>query len=336
MIRAVRPRVILGYDLGGTNARATLCRTNQGFSTRIQLKEGTDRRGGLAVVDQMVRMAEALKKQEGITAYDVVGVSFAGPFDSNRGVVLAAPNIDGFEGFELTRTLQEKLGAPAFGENDANCGAVSAHGIVDAAGMDDFLWVTVSSGFGAGMYVNGQLVRGHSFRAGEIGHESLYSDRSIGNFCGCGGKGHAENFAGVGLRMLFNNLNYSRESSLGAYEGCLDMNTYDAKDICEAASAGDAVCLEAVKTSANEIAHTLANYVVLMDPEAIFVSGSLGQNSLYFRLLQEAFDATPIAFRWDAKAKHDMLRLSTVEDPCLVGALVLADEKLTALEAQRA
>jgi glucokinase len=173
------PRFI-GLDLGGTQLRAAL--VDAGGAVLAAERRPTDTTGPAAVLAQMAAMMAAL----GTDGVQAVGVGIPGTFDGASGTVLGIPALAGWSGMPLASQLRDATGLPAVLENDAKAAAIGEWHAGAGAGSDNFAYVTVSTGIGAGIIADGRLLRGAGGLAGEIGHTRI-TDQPV--VCACGRTG---------------------------------------------------------------------------------------------------------------------------------------------------
>jgi glucokinase len=182
---------LVGIDLGGTKIYAVVF---DGDRVLAEGKAKTPTQGGpLAVVDAMAAVVRELGPVEDLTA---IGVGAPGVIDpADEGTVQQAPNLPGWmEPFDVAGALSSALGGvPVAVDNDVNVGTLAEHRMGAGKGADNLLGVFVGTGIGAGLVLDGELRRGPTGAAGEIGHMIV---RRGGRLCGCGGRGHLEAYAG--------------------------------------------------------------------------------------------------------------------------------------------
>jgi len=177
----------IGIDLGGTKVYGVVVHSDK---VRKDAKLKTPTEGGpTAVVETIVAVIDDLGGTDGIKG---VGIGAPGAVDHEAGVVKQAPNLAGWQAQDvpLGPLVSKALGGvPVFVENDANVGTLAEHKRGAGKGTSDILGVWVGTGVGGGLILDGQLRRGPTGFAGEIGHTVVVKD---GRMCGCGHKGHLE------------------------------------------------------------------------------------------------------------------------------------------------
>ena len=184
----------LGFDIGGTKLAVALGDADGKLAARRRrplAPSGDPRRD----VDAMLRDARELLAEAGVGAgaLEGVGIAAPGPIDASRGVVEHPPNLPGWECVPLTAWFADALGVPAHLENDANAAALAEWRFGAGQGARDLVYLTMSTGVGAGLVLDGRLYRGARGNAGEVGHVPVEWD---GERCGCGRRGCLEAYVG--------------------------------------------------------------------------------------------------------------------------------------------
>ena len=262
-------------DLGGTNVRAIVA----GLDGKIS---GSDRRpsrasDGLdATIETLLASLEGACSEAGVEAGVLRGLGVASPgwVDTERGVVPAAPQLIGWRDVPLVEILQERLGVTVRLENDANAAALGENAFGAGRGTRHMLYITVSTGVGAGIIADGRLYRGAKGSAGEIGHTII--DPS-GPPCGCGSRGCLESLSsGTAIaRRAAEAADRGGSAILAAIrerEGRLG-----ARQVADAARQGDAASAAIYEEAGRFLGIALANAVNLLSPEAIILGGGVMQ-----------------------------------------------------------
>ena len=190
-----------------------------------------------------------------------IGVSAGAPADAQRGLVFAAPNLPGWgaEGFPLAQRLSEALGGlPVRVENDADATALAEHRFGAGRGTRNMAFLTVGTGIGSGLILNGALHRGRRGAGGEIGHIAVVPG---GRVCLCGLRGCLEAYAsGPAVGKIALEQGWQGEAS--------------GRGVIEGARQGDAACLAALTQAAEHLGQGLATLAMLLDLERV-VLGTL-------------------------------------------------------------
>jgi glucokinase len=280
--------------------------------------------GPPAVIEAAAEALRAAREAAGSAgrAVDAIGISSPGPLDPWRGVVLSPPNLGtAFHGVPFAAEIEEQVGLPAFLERDTNVAALAESAYGAARGCRDFLYLTVSTGFGGAIVSEGRLILGPDGTAGELGHLQVELD---GPLCGCGGSGHVEAMcSGRALardartavdtgRSPFLNRRLEEKRSAAGPTTADDRATaaagepartttrtsgptpatveLDAHDVADGDAAGDAICRELMERARAAFAAAVVGAVNLLNPSLIVVGGAIadGQGDLLFGPAREA------------------------------------------------
>ena len=279
-------RLVFAVDLGGTHLRVAL--VDDTGRIRNHLKQETPR-AAENVVDALVSAAQKWDSDK----LPVVATSIMvpGAVDSAKAEVLQAPNLPSLVNFGLKPELERRLGWPVVLENDANAAAVGEMWLGAARGCRDVVSVTLGTGVGGGVILDGKLWRGSHGSAGEIGHTTV--DPFSGLKCKCGNTGCLELFASATaiVRMTRENLSLFHGSRLKS-------DDLTAEQVYEAGRDGDELALAVFKRFGMYLGVGLANLINLIDPEIIVISGGavngwdLFAPEMYRQVEERAFRTT--------------------------------------------
>ena len=270
-------RYIVGVDIGGTNVVVGTVQED-GHSLHGFQTEPTDRSGGPgATVDQVNRLVAASLSQaraELGSAIDVVGVGIGspGPLDTRSGTVLLTPNL-GWTEMPLRDRVAAAAGLPATLDNDANCAVLGEWWRGAAQGGKVVVGLTIGTGIGGGIVLDGKIYHGANDYAGEIGHASI---DQAGRRCNCGNYGCLEAYASgpAVARRAVEGLEAGAESRLAEYvDG--NMAAITARTVSQAASDGDVFCLEVIRETAHYLGGAIANLVNIFNPDTVVVCGGV-------------------------------------------------------------
>ena len=269
------PDLYGAIDLGGTNVRAIVA----GLDGKIS---GDDRRpsrasDGLdATIEALLASLGRACSEAGVEASDLRGLGVATPgwVDTERGVVPAAPQLIGWRDVPLVEMLQERLGVTVRLENDANAAALGENTFGAGRGTRHMLYITVSTGVGAGIIADGRLYGGAKGSAGEIGHTIV--DPS-GPRCGCGNNGCLESLSS-GTAIARRAAEAADRGDSAALAGIREREgRLGARLVAEAARKGDAASVAIYEEAGRFLGIALANAVNLLSPEAIILGGGVMQ-----------------------------------------------------------
>lgn len=269
-------RFVLGIDIGGTNLVVGSV-AEDGSALVASASEPTHSEAGATdVVDRLVGLAEraiASTRREAPGAEILgVGVGAPGPLDTKRGIVLLTPNL-GWVNMPLRQLIHDRLGLPAALDNDANCAVLGEWWVGAARGARHAIGITIGTGIGGGLIIDGQLYHGASDVAGEIGHTTIDTE---GRRCKCGNYGCLEAYASgpnIALRAV-EELEAGAESRLRALVGG-DLRKITAQTVYQAAADGDELALEVVNDTAKFLGVGIGNLLNVFNPEVVVVCGGV-------------------------------------------------------------
>ena len=272
-------RLVFAIDLGGTHLRVALVDDTGKILQHLKQETPKDESPD-GILDALV----SAKRHWDCDNQQVVAASIMvpGAVDSEKAVVVQAPNLPSLINFELKAELEKRLGWPVFLENDANAAAVGEMWLGAARGCYDVVSVTLGTGVGGGVILNGKLWRGSHGSAGEIGHTTV--DPFSGLKCKCGNTGCLELFASATAIVRM-----ARE---------LGMTAPTAEEVYEAGRNGDAQALSVFKRFGMYLGIGLANLINFIDPQVIVITGGavngwdLFADEMYRQVGERAFRAT--------------------------------------------
>jgi glucokinase len=201
----------------------------------------------------------------------VFGVSCGGPLDSGKGLILSPPNLPGWDRIAICALLQEKFGGRAFLMNDANACALAEWQFGAGRGCQSMMFLTMGTGMGAGLILDGRLYEGVTGNAGEVGHLRMAADGPVGY----GKRGSFEGFcSGGGIAQIARQrvAEFSGASSLKQ----IAADKLNARDVGTAAETGDALALAIWRDVGERLGEALAWFIDTLNPERIVI-GSIYQ-----------------------------------------------------------
>ena len=272
------PRLILGIDLGGTNMTTALMPEDGSRTIAVRSTSTHSALGADAVVERMVELAEesiaAALAETGATRDMIAGagVGAPGPLDMKEGIVRVAPNL-GWRDFPLRQRLADALGMPTALDNDANCATLGEWWMGAARGARHVVGLTIGTGIGGGLILDGRLFHGVSGVAGEVGHTTIEAN---GRRCACGNYGCLEAYAsGTAIAERAREaLEAGEESALPGMVGG-DLARITAQTVYDAADEGDALALHIVRETARFLGAGVANLLNLFNPEIVVIAGGV-------------------------------------------------------------
>lgn len=273
-------RYILGVDLGGTNivcgamsADGASQYAMQSIPTRADL-------GGDAVVERIVQLCEKVIAETiaetGCARSDFLGVGIGspGPLDREQGIVIVTPNL-GWTDFPLRDKVAGPLGMPGALDNDANCATLGEWWIGAARGARQVVGLTIGTGIGGGLILNGALYHGASDAAGELGHITI---DSTGRKCGCGNYGCLEAYAsGPAIAQRAREALHGGEASIMPSLVDGDLSKITAATVFAASHQGDELAGHVVRDTAKFLGIGVANFLNIFNPEVVVIAGGVTQ-----------------------------------------------------------
>lgn len=278
---------VLGIDIGGTNtvfgivdARGTVIASNSIKTAKHpEIEDYIDE-----LYNEVMHMLEAHDATDKINGIGV-GAPNANYY---TGIIENAPNLIWKSPIPLAKLLEDKFDLPVAITNDANAAAIGEMTYGAARGLKDFIMITLGTGVGSGIVVNGQLVYGHDGFAGELGH--MIVKRNNGRLCGCGRSGCLEAYcSATGVaRTAREFLEIRKDDSLLR---ALPIDQITSKDVYDAAMQGDKLAKEVFDYTGTILGEALADMTVFSSPEAFIIFGGLAKSGdLLLKPLKEAMD----------------------------------------------
>jgi glucokinase len=258
---------LVGIDLGGTKIAYALG-GDDGHPRRERRRPTEPTGDPEADVARMVEDVRALLHEEGIAPASVaaLGVSVPGPFDPGTGTVLRPPNLPGWDAVPLRDRLQHALGCPVHLDNDANAAALAEWRFGAGQGARHLVYLTMSTGVGGGLILDGRIYRGVRAGAGELGHVQLVWD---GEPCSCGLRGCAEAYLGGASLARRLRQRTPAASRVAALAGGPERVT--AKEWVAAAREGDAFALEEMARWVRYLGQLVAITTFAFAPEVVLL-----------------------------------------------------------------
>lgn len=312
---------VIGIDIGGTNTVFGIvdARGNVIGSSSIKTGKYTDINDYIAelktALNTLIQFHDAEGKIHGIG----VGAPNANYF---TGCIEMAPNLPWKGRIPLAQLLHDAFGVPVAITNDANAAAIGEMTYGVARGMKDFIMITLGTGVGSGIVVNGQLVYGHDGFAGELGH--VIVKPSNGRMCGCGRTGCLEAYcSATGVARTAREFLEIRTEPSSLRN--LPVEDITSKDVYDAAMAGDKLAKEVFDYTGDIMGRAFANFVAFSSPEAIVLFGGLARSGeLLMKPLKESMERNMLPiFKGKTKLLLSELKES---DAAVLGASALGWE----------
>lgn len=312
---------VIGMDMGGTNTVFGIVDARGNVISKSAIKTATNEDINLYIDDiyaELIKMIESVGGIEKIKGFGV-GAPNGNYYTGN---IEHAPNLPWKGIIPFAKMISEKFGVPAALTNDANAAAVGEMTYGAARGMKNFIMITLGTGVGSGIVIDGKVVYGHDGFAGELGHVNVM--RNNGRLCGCGKTGCLEAYAsatGV-ARSAREILETSKKESLLRN---IPAESITSKDVYDAAKEGDEVSIEIFNFTGKMLGESFADFIAFSAPEAIILFGGLTKaGDMILNPIIENMDKNLFPI-WKGKVKVLFSELKEA-DAAVLGASALAWE----------
>lgn len=312
--------VILALDFGGTKHTAgVLVEAGREWHDREQVYSppNADAEYDLETVIGLAR------KLLGNLVPSAVGVSFGGPVDAKRGIIRLSHHVPGWENMPLADALLREFGAPVWVDNDANSAALGEQRFGAGAGYSSLVYITVSTGVGGGIILDGKIWRGADSMAGEIGHTVVDPG---GPRCLCGKKGCVERLASGrymaqdARQQLYENV--GSESILRELSGG-NLEAIDGTLINRAAALGDRLAQQLLDRSSRAVGMGIGNAANLINPQCFILGGGVTKSGeRWWQTVEQTARSTALP-----EVGFDILPAALGDDSPLWGAAAMALEQ---------
>lgn len=264
-------KLCFGVDLGGTTVKMGVFTVEGSLLSDWEIPTRKEE-DGKYILDDIAASIKAKIEEEAISEADVVGVGIGvpGPVTA-AGIVKGCVNL-GWGDVPVEEILKDKTGFPAKAGNDANVAALGELWQGGGKGYNNLVMVTLGTGVGGGIVLDGKIVTGTHGAAGELGHMPVVYDET--ECCGCGKKGCLEQVASAtGIVKETKKLlkNPKAESTLK------DIENFTAKDVFDAAKAGDALAIESVDKLGEYLGIALSHIACVVDPDIFIIGGGVSK-----------------------------------------------------------
>lgn len=308
----------LGIDLGGTNISVGIVDENG----NILAKTSTPTMNGRPaedILDDMATLCHKLIDELKIEVKDIesMGVGMPGTMDKAKGVSLYSNNLN-FNNINVIEEMKKRIDLPCYIENDANCAAIGENVCGVAYGSKNLIYITIGTGLGAGIIINGKVFDGSFGGGGEAGHMVIVAE---GEECTCGRKGCWEAYASASALRREGRIAAAKYPNSKIYD-LVDGNIklIDAKTVFDAAELGDEVALDIIDKYIKYLAIGMVNLVNIFQPEAIIIGGGVcAQGDKVIKPLTKILNER--VYGGDLKTKICVATLGN--DAGLVGAAML-------------
>jgi glucokinase len=266
----------IGIDVGGTNVKIALVDENGKIiysnSVPTYAKMGYE-----YTVNNIKQAIKDLMKETSTdsSSIDGIGFDFPGQVDYKTGVVKLAPNIPGWVNVPIAQMIEEEFHIPTKIDNDVRCAALGELKFGAGRGCENFICMTVGTGIGSGLVINGKLVRGASNAAGELGHIKL--QMKDGPICGCGDTGCLEAFAS-GPAIVAMAQDYIKGGKAAKFSEMAADGEITPYIVAKAAEQGDPIAKRIFEIVGEYIGLGLSSVINLLNPEKVIIGGGVAES----------------------------------------------------------
>jgi glucokinase len=266
-------RYVLGIDVGGTNLVAGVLAEDGSEVLGVVSEPTLAAQGADPVIGRIIKLGKASIKESG-KKVEGIGIGSPGPLDTKKGIVLLTPNL-GWTNMPLRDRVSEGLDLPAMLDNDANCAIFGEWWRGAARGAKYVIGLTLGTGIGGGIIIDGKIYHGASDAAGEFGHVTIDAN---GRRCKCGNYGCIEAYASgpaIAERAV-EGIESGVDTALAQYVKD-DLTKITAQIVYEAANDGDEWALEVVRETASLLGSAVASFINIFNPEVVVICGGVTQ-----------------------------------------------------------
>lgn len=271
----VQGKSAVAVDIGGTTFSVAVV-NERGEMAALEEEETRASEGAEAVLGRIVSTIRRVMSNGCMTNSDVVGIGMGIPglHDRHQGVVLTSPNLK-WENVPVRQWIGTAIGTEVYMDGDVRVAAIGEKYFGAAGGCDNFVFITLGTGIGSGVFIDGELYRGPGGYAGEVGHQTIVEN---GPLCGCGNYGCVETLAGNGgiVRRAIEALEKEEAPLLLQEVGGEPANITPAA-LYRAAQAGCSVSRRVLSDTGYYVGTAMANLVNVLNPERIIVGGGVAQ-----------------------------------------------------------
>ena len=266
----------IGIDVGGTNIKIAL--VDEGGKIIYSNSVPTYAKMGYEYTVNNIKQAIRDLMKETNTdsqSIDAIGFDFPGQVDYQTGVVKLAPNIPGWVNVPIAQMIEEEFHIPTRIDNDVRCAALGELKFGAGRGCKNFICMTVGTGIGSGLVIDGKILRGAANAAGELGHIKLQMQG--GPLCGCGDTGCLEAFASgpAIVAMAYDYIKGGKAAKFSEMAGDGEITPYI---VAKAAEAGDTVAKRIFEVVGEYIGIGLSSVINLLNPEKVIIGGGVAES----------------------------------------------------------
>ena len=311
--------IVLSADLGGTNLRIATVSSDGAILKRVKQRIPISR-NRTDIVDAIAKAAQELTCESDVTPF-AIAVAVPGTVDVLEGTIKRAPNLPDLDGFDIGSAVSFSTNIRAIVENDANAAAIGESWLGASRDSNDSIMVTLGTGVGGGIIVDGKIVRGSEGTAGEIGHINVEPD---GLRCGCGSHGCVEQYSSASavLKMAVEAVgdDLSKIESNG--------NKLDSESIYKFAASGEVWAKSVFETQGYYLGIVLADLMNCLNPEKIVIGG--GASAAWDAFMPKLLEQVELRAYAETEARSKIVRALLGDNAGILGAAKLAFESAVA------
>lgn len=275
-------KYVVGVDLGGTKIYTALVNLDGEIVKEVTVKTEAEK-GDKVVLEKLLKTIDDVLENVSLDEVKAIGVGSPGPLDVEKGLIVYTPNLP-FKNFNIVSPIKERYNIDTYLDNDANVATLSEYMFGAGKGSRNMVFVTVSTGIGGGAILNGNIFRGSTSNALEIGHITVMQG---GPRCGCGNTGCAEALASgtAIMKRAKEALDSKVDTTLRNYE------TVTAKEVFVEAERGDKVSQDILNNALSYLGITIANIANSFDPDKIVIGGGVSEaGRIVFDMIDKEMD----------------------------------------------
>ncbi len=270
--------IAIGVDIGGTSIKGAFINEQGTILNRFSMKVDKDAapEGEVAkLCDLIVHDRDELKTNEEIKG---IGIGIPGILDMDEGIIVSSPNLPTWDGFNIKAFMEKKLKYKVLINNDANVAALGEAKFGSGKNYKDLIMITLGTGVGGGVIINGKLFDGNKHQGAELGHMVIRMD---GKPCGCGRRGCFEAYASASALIRDTKAMMKKHPISMLTEIEKELVGIDGRNAFLAAKRGDKYGQKLVDNYVKYLSEGLINYCNIFRPEAIILSGGIANEKEY-------------------------------------------------------
>lgn len=309
---------VLALDIGGTKLAVAVV-TPDGAVHGLRVRPTRRDEGPQAVIRRLFDMGREAVAEAGLGQVGAVGIACGGPLDAPSGLLQSPPHLPGWDDIPIGPLATAEFGVPFALENDATAAAVAEHRYGAGRGLDSLVYLTVSTGVGGGVVLDGRLHRGAAGNGGELGHITV---RRGGRACSCGRRGCIEAYAS-GSSIAARAAEALADPEPGQAPSSLaGLPAVTAADVSAAAAAGDPLAVRVWDETVDLLGSAVSDLVNVLEPELVVLGGGVTRSGA---MLLDPVRAIVAREAMPPAARAATVRLAALGDVvCVVGAGAIA------------